>query len=142
MGITTSYFAMGKNLDGTKISIARFHMPHVHSSLDEILSSFAPSVELLRDYKNGKIEWGEYCTRYRAEQRDHYREAPQDFENLLKRAETENIALLCYERFEGPKTKCHRILLYEMLQKVAADKGINVKFCDETQYIREDSKKK
>lgn len=136
MGITTSYFAVGKHIKGTKISIARFLMPRVRRGLDEILESFAPSAELLRDYKGGEIDWSEYKRRYLAEQREHYREEPQDFQNLLSRAINEDIVLLCYERFEGSETKCHRILLYNMLQKVACQRGIVVKFRDEEPYSK------
>ncbi len=134
MTLTTSYFTVSKHVKGKKISIARFHLPIIRRGIDEILSSFAPSTELLREYKDGQIDWTQYKRRYTDEQRQHYREAPEDFENLLRRSQKEDLVLLCYERFEGPHTKCHRMLLINMLKSVAETTGIKVTFCDEVPY--------
>ena len=137
MSITTSYFAISKNLKGTRISVARFNNPRmVQGSIDGIQTSFAPSKNLILSYKDEKIQWGEYKRRYIAEQRKHYRENLGDFEKLLDRATREDITLLCYERFEGPKTKCHRLLLYDILQKIAKAKKYKVNFIDEKLYIK------
>lgn len=135
MPLTTSYFAVSKNLEGRKISIARFNGPRIRAGIDEIISSFAPSPQLLGDYKEQRIEWEEYKKRYTAEQRDHYRNSPGDFERLLQRAEDENLVLLCYERFEGRDTKCHRFLLFDILKKVADRQGYEVEFFDEKPYV-------
>lgn len=131
MPITTSYFAVSKHLEGTRVSVARFHRPTLRRSFDENLISFAPSPELLKDYKNERIGWEEYKRRYTTEQREHYRNSPGDFEDLLQRAEEENLVLLCYERFEGKDTKCHRFLLVDILKKVADAQGYEVEFFDE-----------
>lgn len=136
MPLTTSYFAVAHKLVGTKISIARFNNPRLKGGVDEIMSSFAPSIELLMGYKNGKINWSQYTRRYTEEQREHYRENIGDFENLLNRAEDENIVLLCYERFEGPKTRCHRFLLYEILRKVSRAGEFEVDFVNEVSPLR------
>ena len=82
------------------------------------------------------MSWGEYKRRYLEEQREHYRKNPGDFEDLLGRAEDENIVLLCYERFEGKETRCHRLLLFDILKKVAKRKGCDVDFFDEKPYKR------
>ncbi|MCH7850214.1 MAG: DUF488 family protein [Nanoarchaeota archaeon] len=137
MSITTSYFAVSKRLNGTKISIARFHLPFVRNSMDEVISSFAPSPDLLSDYKEEEITWGEYSRRYRNEQRKHYRDSPEDFHDLLKRSKRKSLVLLCYEKHEGPKTKCHRLILYDILQKVDEAEGTDVRFVDEVPYSRE-----
>ena len=137
MSITTSYFAVAKHVKGTKVSIARFHHPRVRGSIDEVVESFAPSAELLMDYKKGRMDWSEYKRRYMTEQREHYRHSPQDFESLLRRAEREKIVLLCYERFEGSRTKCHRMLLIDVLKKVADSKKYKVSFVEEEIYNRE-----
>ena len=132
MSLTTSYFAvLGKIQGWTKISVARFNHPRTLAHVDEIQRTFAPSVPLLNRYKGGKMSWFEYVRRYTEEQREHYMEKREDFDGLLRRAEHRNIVLACYERFEGPETKCHRILLYEMLKKVANRRDFDVKFVDE-----------
>jgi uncharacterized protein YeaO (DUF488 family) len=136
MSITTSYFAVAKHVRGKKISIARFHHPHIRNGIDEVIASFAPSSELLMDYKEGEIDWTQYRGRYLTEQRRHYREAPKDFERLLKRAKRERLVLLCYERSEGRNTKCHRKILFGVLQKVANELGHDVKFIEEQPYKR------
>ena len=129
--LTTSYFAVSKNKPGTKISIARWNPPKITGKI-EIQTSFAPSAELLRSYKDGKRSWFQYTQRYTAEQRTHFRENPEHFEDLLKRATIEDIILLCYERYDGPETQCHRFLLYDMLQKIANEWKYDVRFVDET----------
>lgn len=98
---------------------------------DEVMVSFAPSVDLLMDYKKGKMSWAQYTERYTREQREHYKTARGDFDSLLDRAEDEKIVLLCYERFEGTDTRCHRMLLHDILKKVAAKEGFEVDFIDE-----------
>mgnify|MGYP001615038627 CR=1 FL=1 len=131
MSLTTSYFAILGEVEGRRISISRFNHPRTLAHVDEILRSFAPSIPLLTRYKGGKMGWPEYVRRYTEEQRAHYQETKGDFDELLKTAEHRRIVLACYERFEGPETKCHRILLYNMLKKVAARRDFDVKFIDE-----------
>ncbi len=134
MPLTTSYFAVSRNLRGTKISIARFHQPWIRNGIDEIMEEFSPSTNLLRFYKSQEINWGEFKKKYFNEQKKHYKEHPENFENLLERAEEENIILLCYERFEGRVTRCHRFLLYKFLNNIAKKEGYNVDFIDELPY--------
>tara|TARA_Y100000310_G_scaffold284177_1_gene306797 strand:- start:8077 stop:8487 length:411 start_codon:yes stop_codon:yes gene_type:complete len=136
MPLTTSYFAVANRLKGTKISIARFTRPRISGGIDEIMDSFAPSKELLRSYKDNKTTWPKFKSRYLSEQRGHYRQSPEDFEGLLERAEDENLVLLCYERFEGQETKCHRMILYDILKKVAEKDRFEVDFIDETPFRR------
>jgi len=134
MSITTSYFAVAKKLNGAKISIARFNRFARKVGIDEILESFAPSSELLMDYKDSRINWPEYVERYTSEQKRHYREKPEDFEDLLHRGEKEDLALLCYEKFEGKKTRCHRMILFDMLKYLAGELGYKPEFIEEEPY--------
>lgn len=131
MSITTSYFAVSNKIQGTKISISRFTLPRVRKGIDSILISFAPSRELLNDYKNKSISWSTYCQRYTSEQREHYKMFPENFAMLLDRAKEEKLILLCYERFEGKATKCHRILLYDILKKISQKERLDIEFIDE-----------
>ena len=137
MPITTSYFAVSKHLNGTKISIARYNPPWVRANIDECIVSFAPSSELLKRYKDGELNWEQYKNEYHKEQRFHYRHNPEDFDNLLERSESDEVlVLLCYEKFEGPRTKCHRFLLYDLLKKVSDNEGYETEFFDERPYKR------
>lgn len=131
MSLTTSYFAVSRRLKGTKISIARYNPPRIVSGI-EIRTSFAPSSDLLWSYKKSEINWEQYRKRYYTEQKRHYKENPRDFSDLLKRATSNDIILLCYERFEGRRTKCHRHLIYRILQQVAEIEDYQVEFIDET----------
>jgi uncharacterized protein YeaO (DUF488 family) len=132
MPITTSYFAVCKKSKGTNISIARFVHPRIASNIDERMPAFAPSPELLKDYKDGKATWTQYVLRYSAEQAQHYKEKPEDFHILLQRAEKETLVLICYEKYEGlDKTLCHRLLLVDMLKEIAQNKGYEVEFIAE-----------
>ena len=133
--IRTSYFAVSKNLNGTKISVARYNPPKITGKV-EIQNSFAPSGELLKNYRKGKIAWEEYKKIYSNEQREHYEESPTDFENLLERAVGEDLVLLCYERYEGSKTKCHRLLLIDILKEISKEGKYKVGFVDEIPYER------
>lgn len=134
--LTTSYFAIGKNSEGFKISIARYNHPRIVRNMDQILTGFAPSSELLSSYKNEKIGWQVYSEFYLKEQREHFRSTSEDFINLLGVATLEDVILFCYERFEGKNTKCHRLLLFDILKKVASKEQIKVDFVDETYRVR------
>lgn len=131
MSITTSYFGILDSTKGTKISIARYTLPQFRNKVDEIQLSFAPSKDLLKSYQDNKIDWRGYKTKYIEEQRAHFINSPENFQRLLERAVNEEIILVCYEKFERTKTRCHRILLYDILKNVAEKKKINVNFIDE-----------
>lgn len=44
---------------------------------------------------------------------------------------TEDLVLLCYEKFQGSETKCHRFLLYNFLEKMAKERGYEINFVPE-----------
>lgn len=70
---------------------------------------FAPTKELMEDYKKKRISWQTYEVQYHAlmEERDTYRQLIHDYTNH------EAICLLCSE----PKGEhCHRVLLANLLQ--------------------------
>ena len=92
------------------------------------------NIPVPKQYKKGKTTWKEYCDCYTKEQREHYKKSPEDFHNLLKKAKVEDIVLLCYEKYEGSKTQCHRVLLYDLLKKVDKKFGYGVAFLPEQEY--------
>ena len=130
--LTTSYFAVSEKVEGTKIAVVRHKLKFIPSEY-EWMPEFAPSDNLLADYRKG-LPWSKYVQRYAAEQRHHFKQKPEDFTGLLERAQSENLVLCCYERFEGDKTHCHRLPLYNILKKTDTNLGINVIFVDESAY--------
>jgi len=97
-----------KHVKGTPIAITR-----------TARSVFAPSQQLLDDYKQGRCTWEEYEVRYRAEMRALYQRNPQVFHDLIDQAAEEDVTLLCYEGGDEHAVKCHRRLLKQYLFKVA-----------------------
>lgn len=78
---------------------------------------FAPSPKLLSLYKCGHIDPEGYTERFVQEMRESYRKAPQLWIDL---ALDDNYALACYCRAGD---FCHRHLVVELLEKVAASQG-------------------
>ena len=74
------------------------------------INSFAPSKELLTDYKNGLSEQ-EYETRYR-EQIDKLSDIYAFFKIMAKQAKGRDILLLCYEK---KSAFCHRHILSDII---------------------------
>lgn len=123
----TSYFAAVRNYEGRKISIARFNIPKITGNAERFVS-FAPSVKLLRAYQHSAISWEGYIQEYLTEQRNHFKETPDDFKKILDMAKLDDVVLLCYEKYQGPLTRCHRFLLYTYLQKVAKKWNYQIEF--------------
>ncbi len=132
--LTTSYFAVSEKVEGTKIAVVRHKMRFIPSEY-EWMPKFAPSDNLLTDYRKG-LHWSKFVQRYTAEQRQHFKQKPEDFAGLLERAQSENLVLCCYERFDGKKTHCHRVPLYDIFKKVATNLNMDINFIDETPYQR------
>lgn len=130
--ITTSYFGKKTQPKGDLIGIVRNLMRHLTSI--ENHSIFSPSQELLKLYKNNEIEWGTFARKYRNEQKKCIEEDPGIYLALLERSTEEGLILCCYERYENKKnTKCHRILLADILQQLAKDWEIDINFLNEGQ---------
>ncbi|MBR6965369.1 DUF488 domain-containing protein [Candidatus Saccharibacteria bacterium] len=71
---------------------------------------FAPTKELLKDWRDKKISWEQYEKQYLAiqENRGTYKDFLRDFENY------ESVCILCSE---ATPEHCHRRLLAEKLEK-------------------------
>lgn len=112
MAVFTGYFAQLKKYQAaglTPISIARI-TPEWFTGRD--LKELAPSSDLLRRYKSGKVSEDIYKTEY-----FHHLDQVK-WKKVLKDLK-ENTILLCYEK---PEAFCHRRLLSEYLK----DAGYNV----------------
>ena len=90
-----------------KVSISLFR-PKEFNGMQII--SFAPTKELLADYKNGLSE-EKYETRYR-EQINKLNDIHALFEIMAKQAKGRDILLLCYEK---KNAFCHRHILSDII---------------------------
>jgi hypothetical protein len=82
---------------------------------------FAPSDDLLRSYKKGKLSWEEYEEAYRQEMREIFKQSPEVFLDLMKGKK--DLTLVCYE---ADPAHCHRRILAEVFQKIGSTNGIQV----------------
>ena len=98
--IKETYLANLKNIprDAIKIRVAR-------------PSPLAPSKELLKDWKLGRIDWEQYTKRYINQIRND-QDALQMMEHIKQQAKTKDVYLYCYEKH----FPCHRFILLRMLQ--------------------------
>ena len=96
--------------DGERLLVMRLWPRGVRKdAVDGWQKELAPSVELLRDYQSGRIEWREFGRRYRAEMR-----ARRDLiAELSRRANRRTITLLCGCKDES---RCHRSLLKQLVE--------------------------
>lgn len=101
-----------------KIDIAR--KPVTFTACHERHSIFAPSWELLRAGKMGGISWQEYTERYYAEMREAYQGNPDAFRAMARRLDQVEFICWCNAKAKGGRTRCHRFLLRQILEKVRA----------------------
>ena len=116
----TSYFAKIKQGKGHKISVARFNPKWLNQrDIDEWFRDLAPSVELLNDYKNNKIDWKQYTERYNKYLTEGYFTNPRinkmvcTIESLLNNGK--DVTIYCYEK---PSDNCHRHLIGKSFRKM------------------------
>jgi uncharacterized protein YeaO (DUF488 family) len=110
---TKSVYDPVEESDGERILVTRYWprgLSRKQLSLTDYLKGVAPSVELLRDWKDSNISWGEYEKRYRHEMSKQ----KEEIEELAKRARCKTITLLCFEREDNPC--CHRHLLKRLIE--------------------------
>ncbi len=92
--------------------VARAHQT-VRERVDTYLRDAAPSLALLRAYRDGEVDWSEFAQRYREEivgSRAHVLDELRALER-----EHGDIVLLCTERIP-PAEHCHRLILIELLE--------------------------
>jgi uncharacterized protein YeaO (DUF488 family) len=98
-----------------KIDVAR--KPITFEECAERQEVFAPSWELLMEYKHGWISWGQYTQRYLDEMRAGYRADPQSFHRMAQRLDEVEFVCWC-GRKRGNDLRCHRFLLRGILERV------------------------
>ncbi len=120
MKIYTSYFSNPelKKFDGLKISIARYDN-RFKTIIDDKIIDIAPSRDLLKLYKDKKIDFDEYAYLYLGEV-CNYGEANRfnEIYNILHKY-NKDIVLLCYEKDDK---ECHRSIFREWYNSFSKNK--------------------
>jgi uncharacterized protein YeaO (DUF488 family) len=76
-------------------------------------SVLGPSEELLKDIKEGKIDWAEYERRFRKEILNNPK-AMAKLKEIKKLAEEKDVRLICYEK----NPPCHRFILIDLINSL------------------------
>jgi hypothetical protein len=95
---------------------------------------FAPTWKMVMQSKRDEITWDEYRREYTALMRQRYQANPAAFLEALSSAE---LIVCCYCKDTHATTKhCHRYILVEILEKVAAHHGIDFEAIGEVRSSR------
>lgn len=86
---------------------------------------FAPTWPLLAKYKSGEIDAEEYTKVFYELMRDSYKNHPEEWDALF---EHDILALACYCKAGN---FCHRLLLKDILLKIAKSKGVDIEYLGE-----------
>jgi len=76
-------------------------------------SVLAPSKELLKNWKEGKIDWGAYEKHFRREILSSPK-AVAKLKEIKKLAEEKDVRLICYEK----NPPCHRFILIDLINSL------------------------
>ena len=99
--------------DGFRVLATRYWPRGVpRAAADEYVRALAPSEELLRSFKDGRIDWWAFRKRYLEEMKAA--EPQAELRRLAALAGTRPLTLLCVCKEES---RCHRSLLRELVAK-------------------------
>jgi uncharacterized protein YeaO (DUF488 family) len=76
-------------------------------------SVLGPSLKLLKDWKEGKIDWEEYERRFRKEILSNPKAVAKLIE-IKRLAKEKDIRLICYEK----NPPCHRFILMDLIKSL------------------------
>ncbi|MDR2401222.1 MAG: DUF488 domain-containing protein [Deferribacteraceae bacterium] len=101
----------------TKCDDIAYFLPNICQCSYKYCPEYAPTKDILDDFKNKKIAWGEYSEKYTSlmESRNNYHAFVDEY------AKYSNVCLLCSE---PAHENCHRRLLAEMIARKNSDIGI------------------
>ena len=97
--------------DGVRICIMRFVRRYY--DYDILMQELAPSIELLTEYKKGKMNWEDYEKRYL----DEIKDEDAAIQKIIDLGKDKNVTLLCWE-FDDKF--CHRRLVINEINKRSA----------------------
>jgi len=94
------------------VSIAQWSPRWLKCDANEI--ELAPNRDILRDAKDGTIDWKEYSKRYK----DQLSKSKERVKDIIAHyeADGEDYAFLCYETLRD-ESKCHRVLLSQYVKR-------------------------
>lgn len=108
---TKSIYAPKKHGDGLRILITRYYPRGVKKGhFDKWMRELAPSKDLLKEYKDGQIDWKFFQSNFKKQMKKN--ESLEIIEKLVNISKQKNITLLCYEK-DGDN--CHRHILQNMI---------------------------
>lgn len=108
----TSNFAKIKNAKGIIISVARFNPKWLPKDKYIWFKNLAPSKDLLKNYKDNKIDWEEYIPIYYEGLNNLF--SKYEIHKIKKYLNSgQDVTILCYERSED---NCHRHLLANLFK--------------------------
>ena len=125
---TKSIYKSKERKDGKRILISRLHPRGVKKSqYDQWFKELSPSMELVHEYKNGKISWKKFLSLYKSQISENS-QSRELIKQLQKQSKIDDITLLCFEADGEP---CHRHLLREIINKSSLfSKSFIPKFID------------
>ena len=114
--LETGYFAKTDSYDfmDWKACISRKYPWFVKTWKLFHYPALAPSAELLKDWKEKKITWDEYETRYRNEIISS-EDSMEQLHYLIYVSQYAVVRLMCWEK--GEDGQCHRFILEDMMRE-------------------------
>jgi uncharacterized protein YeaO (DUF488 family) len=123
---TKSVYEKKTSSDGTRILVSRFYPRGVkRERFDLWFRGASPSKELLKEYKQGVIQWPEFSRKF-GKQLTDLKESKVAIDSIVELSKNVDVTLLCYEK-EGEN--CHRTIVksrVEKLLKIGAIKKIKL----------------
>ena len=124
--ITTKsvYYDTREPEDGYRLLVMRYWPRGIRREhVDGWIRELAPSAELLKSYRDGRVDWRAFAKDYVAQV-----EGTDAGQALLDRVdgleeEHGDVTLLCHEDLRIPGAHCHRELLKELLNARARTSG-------------------
>ncbi|MGI0006740.1 MAG: DUF488 domain-containing protein [Nitrosotalea sp.] len=115
---TKSIYKPKEDSDGTRVLITRFYPRGVRKDhFDEWVRALAPSVELLKGYKEGKVDQEQFKTQFYSQIYSNT-DSLEAIQTISKIARHSNVTLLCYEK-DGDF--CHRYLVNSLIMNEIKD---------------------
>ncbi len=110
---TRSIYKPIEEEDGLRVLITRYYPRGVKREKYDIwVRELAPSAELLKRYKNTKVDWNDFKTTLLSELRDNI-DSIEAISALQARSNMQDVTLLCYEKDGCP---CHRHMVRDLIE--------------------------
>lgn len=122
--LETDIWSLRKNINTDTILIDIARKPFDVFECQDREEIFAPSWQLLMDFKNSKIDWNVYSRRYIEEMRCKFKKNKEKFYFYAK--ELNQYIFICWCMLKKRQDQhCHRFLLQDLLRKCQNESYIN-----------------